>query len=201
MSDSAAPRHLYLVDGSGYIFRAYYAIPLRSTSGGIPTNAVFGFTNMLIKLLRDSECDGLVVIFDHSSTSFRNQIYDAYKAQRPEPPADLRPQFAMVREATRAFGLPCLEMEGFEADDIIATLSRRAREASWNVTIVSSDKDMMQLVGGCVAMLDPLKQRQIGPAEVVEKFGVAPAKVVDVQALAGDSVDNVPGVPGIGIKT
>ncbi|MBC6404642.1 MAG: DNA polymerase I [Rhodospirillales bacterium] len=201
MSDSAAPRHLYLVDGSGYIFRAYYAIPRRSTSGGVPTNAVFGFTNMLIKLLRDSECDGLAVIFDHSSTSFRNEIYDAYKAQRPEPPADLRPQFAMVREATRAFGLPCLEMEGFEADDIIATLSRRAREAGWDVTIISSDKDMMQLVGGSVAMLDPLKQRQIGPAEVVEKFGVAPAKVVDVQALAGDSVDNVPGVPGIGIKT
>ncbi len=194
-------KHLYLVDGSGYIFRAYYAIPPRSTSTGIPTNAAFGFTNMLIKLLRDSECDGLAVIFDASSKSFRNEIYDQYKAQRPDPPEDLVPQFQMIREATRAFALPCLEMEGYEADDIIATLSRQAREAGWEVTIVSSDKDMMQLVGRGVGMMDPLKQRQIGPNEVAEKFGVAPEKVVDVQALAGDSVDNVPGVPGIGVKT
>ncbi len=196
-----AAKHLYLVDGSGYIFRAYFAIPPRSTSSGIPTNAAFGFTNMLIKLLRDSECDGLAVIFDASSKSFRNEIYGDYKAQRPDPPEDLVPQFQMIREATRAFALPCLEMEGFEADDIIATLARQAREAGWEVTIVSSDKDMMQLVGQGVGMMDPLKQRQIGPNEVAEKFGVAPNKVVDVQALAGDSVDNVPGVPGIGIKT
>ncbi len=197
----ADSKHLYLVDGSGYIFRAYFAIPPRSTSTGIPTNAAFGFTNMLIKLLRDSECDGLAVIFDASSKSFRNEIYSDYKAQRPDPPEDLVTQFQMIREATRAFNLPCLEMEGFEADDIIATLSRRAREVGWEVTIVSSDKDMMQLVGGRVGMVDPLKQRQIGPSEVAEKFGVAPDKVVDVQALAGDSVDNVPGVPGIGVKT
>ncbi len=197
----SARKHLFLVDGSGYIFRAYFAIPPRSTSSGIPTNAAFGFTNMLIKLLRDSECDGLAVVFDASSKSFRNEIYGEYKAHRPDPPEDLVPQFKMIREATQAFALPCLEMEGYEADDIIATLSRQAREAGWTVTIVSSDKDMMQLVGHGVDMLDPLKQRQIGPQEVVEKFGVAPEKVIDVQALAGDSVDNVPGVPGIGIKT
>jgi len=195
------PRHLFLVDGSGYIFRAYFAIPPRSTSTGIPTNAAFGFTNMLIKLLRDSECDALAVVFDHSARSFRNDIYDGYKAQRPEPPEDLRPQFAMVREATRAFNLPCLELENFEADDIIATLAHKARSEGWTVTIVSSDKDLMQLVGEGIDMFDPIKQRSIGPAEVAEKFGVGPEQVVDVQALAGDSVDNVPGVPGIGVKT
>ncbi|GAB5467379.1 MAG: DNA polymerase I [Rhodospirillales bacterium] len=198
---SGDKRHLFLVDGSGYIFRAYFAIPPRSTSGGTPTNAAFGFTNMLIKLLRDSECDGLAVIFDASGVSFRNEIYPDYKAQRPEAPEDLVPQFAMIREATRAFNLPCLELEGFEADDIIATLAKQARAADWEVTIVTSDKDMMQLVGEGVTMLDPIKQRAIGPPEVAEKFGVAPDKVIDVQALAGDSVDNVPGVPGIGIKT
>ncbi len=195
------PRHLFLVDGSGYIFRAYFAIPPRSTSTGIPTNAAFGFTNMLIKLLRDSECDGLAVIFDASGTSFRNEIYAEYKAHRPDAPEDLVPQFAMIREATKAFNLPCLEMEGYEADDIIATLSHRAREAGWQVTIVTSDKDMMQLVGDGVVMMDPIKQREIGPDQVVEKFGVMPDRVIDVQALAGDSVDNVPGVPGIGVKT
>ena len=198
---AAGRRHLFLVDGSGYIFRAYFAIPPRSTSAGVPTNAAFGFTNMLIKLLRDSECDALAVIFDHSSKSFRNEIYPEYKAHRPEPPEDLRPQFAMVREATRAFNLPCLELENYEADDIIATLAQQARREGWEVTIVSSDKDLMQLVGEGIGMFDPLKQRDIGPVEVAEKFGVAPEKVVDVQALAGDSVDNVPGVPGIGVKT
>jgi len=194
-------KHLYLIDGSGYIFRAYFAIPPRSTSGGIPTNAAFGFTNMLIKLLRESDCDGLAVVFDHSAHSFRNEIYDLYKAQRPDPPEDLIPQFAMIREATRAFALPCIEKQGYEADDIIATLARQAREAGIRVTVVSSDKDLMQLVAEGVEMLDPIKQKPIGPAEVMEKFGVAPDRVVDVQALAGDSVDNVPGVPGIGVKT
>ncbi len=202
MTETATlPQHIYLVDGSGYIFRAYYAIPPRSTSGGIPTNATFGFTNMLIKLLRESDADGLAVIFDAGSKSFRNEIYQDYKAQRPDPPEDLIPQFAMIREATRAFALPCIEMENFEADDIIATYARLAREAGLRVTIVSSDKDLMQLVGEGVDMLDPMKDRWIGPAEVVEKFGVPPEKVVEVQALAGDSVDNVPGVPGIGLKT
>ena len=194
-------KHLYLVDGSGYIFRAYYAIPTRNTSDGTPTNATFGFTNMLIKLLRDAEADGIAVIFDASSVSFRNDIYPEYKANRDEPPEDLVPQFAMVREATKALNLPCVEMEGYEADDLIATYARQAKAAGAKVTIVSSDKDLMQLVEEGVDMLDPMKNRDIGPDEVVEKFGVPPEKVVEVQALAGDSVDNIPGVPGIGIKT
>ncbi len=194
-------KHLYLVDGSGYIFRAYFAIPPRSTSGGVPTNATFGFTNMLIKLLRDSDADGIAVIFDKGARSFRNDIYADYKAQRPDPPEDLIPQFEMIREATRAFNLPCIEMENYEADDIIATYAKQAAAAGVEVTIVSSDKDLMQLVDNGVAMLDPMKNAEIGPEQVAEKFGVAPDKVIEVQALAGDSVDNVPGVPGIGIKT
>ncbi len=199
---SALPyKHLYLIDGSGYIFRAYFAIPPRNASDGTPTNATFGFTNMLIKLLRESEADGLAVIFDHSAKTFRNEIYPEYKANRPPPPEDLIPQFAMIREATRAFNLPCIQMENYEADDLIATYARQARDAGVEVTIVSSDKDLMQLVDDGIVMFDPMKDRMIGPDEVVEKFGVPPEKVVEVQALAGDSVDNVPGVPGIGIKT
>ncbi|SMF63416.1 DNA polymerase I [Tistlia consotensis] len=194
-------RHLYLVDGSGYIFRAFFAIPPRMTSHGLHVNAAFGFTNMLIKLLRESDADGIAVIFDASGESFRNALYPAYKAQRDEPPDELVPQFAMIREATRAFNLPCIEKQGFEADDIIATYARQAREAGIDVTVVSSDKDLMQLVGGSVTMLDPIKNRPIGVEEVREKFGVTPDKVVEVQALAGDPTDNVPGVPGIGIKT
>jgi DNA polymerase-1 len=194
-------KHLYLVDGSGYIVRAYFAIPPRSTSDGTPVNATFGFTNMLVKLLRDSDADAIAVIFDAGAKTFRNDIYPAYKAHRPEPPEDLIPQFAAIREATRAFNLPCIELDGYEADDLIATYARLAKAAGAEVTIVSSDKDLMQLVDGGIAMLDPMKERMIGRDEVVEKFGVQPEKVVDVQALAGDSTDNVPGVPGIGIKT
>ena len=200
--DSTAPyKHLYLVDGSGYIFRAFFAIPPRMTSHGVHTNAVFGFTNMLIKLLRDTDADGLAVIFDHSGESFRNEIYPDYKANRDEPPEELVPQFAAIREATRAFGLPCLEQQGYEADDLIATYARLAAEQGLRVTVVSSDKDLMQLVGERIDMLDPMKDKPIGREEVIEKFGVPPEKVIDVQALAGDSTDNVPGVPGIGIKT
>ena len=201
MSAPSPIRHLYLVDGSGYIFRAYFAIPPRNASDGTPTNATFGFTNMLIKLLRESDADAVAVIFDKGAKTFRNDFYPEYKAHRPPPPEDLIPQFAMIREATRAFSLPCIELENYEADDIIATYARRAREAGIEVTVVSSDKDLMQLVGEGVTMLDPMKNLQIGPEQVVEKFGVPPDKVVEVQALAGDSVDNVPGVPGIGIKT
>ncbi len=198
--------HLFLVDGSSYIFRAYHALPpLTRKSDGLPVGAVSGFCNMLWKLMRDS-LDGtrathLAVIFDHSGHSFRNEIYDAYKANREAPPEDLRPQFGLIREATRAFGLPCIEQEGFEADDIIATYARLAEEAGAAVTIVASDKDLMQLVGPRVTMYDTMKDRRIGDAEVREKFGVAPDKVVEVQALAGDSVDNIPGAPGIGVKT
>jgi DNA polymerase-1 len=196
-----APRHVYLIDGSGFIFRAYHALPPLTRSDGTPTSAVLGFSNMLAKLLSETDADHIAVVFDHSGSSFRNQIYDQYKAQRPDPPADLIPQFKLVREATKAFGVCRIEMENYEADDLIATYTREAVEAGAIVTIVSSDKDMMQLVGERATMLDPIKNRPIGDAEVREKFGVGPDKVIEVQALCGDSVDNVPGVPGIGVKT
>jgi DNA polymerase-1 len=194
-------RALYLVDGSGFIFRAFHALPPLNRPDGTPVNAVLGFTNMLMRLLADVHAHQVAVIFDAGRETFRNEIYDQYKANRDEPPEELVPQFALIREATEAFSLPCLEMPGFEADDLIATYARAARERGQRVVIVSSDKDLMQLVRDGVTMWDPIKQRPIGPAEVMEKFGVAPEKVVDVQALAGDSVDNVPGVPGIGVKT
>ena len=195
------PKHLYLVDGSGYIFRAFFALPPMTRPDGTPVNAVFGFTKMLMKLVSDAEADAVAVIFDKGRVSFRNDIYPEYKAHRPEAPEELVPQFALIREATKACNLPCIEQEGFEADDIIASYACAARDAGIEVTVVSSDKDLMQLVGDGVSMLDPMKNKLIGPDEVAEKFGVGPDKVVDVQALAGDSVDNVPGVPGIGIKT
>ena len=198
--------HLHLIDGSAYIFRAYHALPpLTRASDGLPVGAVSGYCNMIYKLVEDAKGPDapthVAVIFDHSGTTFRNTIYDQYKAQRPPAPEDLKPQFALIRQATRAFNLPCIEMEGFEADDLIATYARQAREAGGRVTIVSSDKDLMQLVGGGIEMLDPMKNKRIGPDEVFEKFGVDPARVIDVQSLAGDSVDNIPGAPGIGIKT
>ncbi|HRK25367.1 MAG TPA: 5'-3' exonuclease H3TH domain-containing protein, partial [Beijerinckiaceae bacterium] len=198
--------HVFLVDGSSYIFRAYHALPpLTRKSDGLPVGAVSGFCNMLWRLVRETVAGEkpthLAVIFDHSSQTFRNQIYDQYKAQRPEPPEDLRPQFGLVKEATRAFDIPAIEQEGFEADDLIATYARLAREAGATATIVASDKDLMQLVGAGVTMFDTMKDRRIDVAEVIEKFGVPPGKVVEVQALSGDSVDNVPGVPGIGLKT
>ena len=199
--------HLYLIDGSGFIFRAYHALPpLNRKSDGLPTGAVSGFCNMLWKLLEDSKAGDkpshLAVIFDAGSKTFRNDMYAEYKANRSEPPDDLIPQFPLTRDAVRAFGVSCVEKAGYEADDLIATYARLAREAGARVTIVSSDKDLMQLIyDGKVEMLDPVKNRRIGPAEVIEKFGVPPEKVIDVQALIGDSIDNVPGVPGIGVKT
>ncbi len=199
--------HVYLVDGSGYIFRAYHALPpLTRKSDGLPTGAVAGFSNMLWKLLEDTRAGDkpshIAVIFDAGRISFRNEFFPDYKANRDEPPEDLVPQFSLVRDATRAFGVPAIEKKGFEADDLIATYARLAVEAGARVTIVSSDKDLMQLViEGKVEMLDTMKGKRIGPAEVVERFGVLPEKVVEVQALAGDSTDNVPGVPGIGVKT
>jgi DNA polymerase-1 len=198
--------HVFLVDGSGYIFRAYHALPpLNRKSDGLQVNAVLGFCNMLWKLLRDMPPDNrpthLAIIFDKSEVTFRNKLYPDYKAHRPPAPDDLIPQFAFIREAVRAFDLPCLEQAGFEADDLIATYVREACERGATATIVSSDKDLMQLVTDCVTMYDTMKDRRIGIAEVIEKFGVPPEKVVEVQALAGDSTDNVPGVPGIGVKT
>jgi len=200
---SGAPpfRHLYLVDGSGFIFRAFHALPPLTRPDGTPVGAVLGFCNILLKLLDGTDCDGIAVIFDAGRKTFRNDLYPEYKAQRPEPPPELIPQFALVRQATEAFNVRGIDAANYEADDLIATYARQAREAGVQVTIVSSDKDLMQLVRDGVGMLDPIKAKPIGPAEVFEKFGVAPEKVIEVQALAGDSVDNVPGVPGIGIKT
>ena len=194
-------RRICLIDGSGFIFRAFHALPPLTRSDGTPTNAVLGFCNMIYKLARDRERDGFAVLFDTARTTFRNEIYKAYKANRPPPPEALIPQFPLIREATRAFGLPAIELPGFEADDLIATYARLALDAGADVTIVSSDKDLMQLVGDGVTMLDPIRMREIGPDQVREKFGVGPDKVIDVQALAGDPTDNVPGVPGIGVKT
>ncbi|RYG04593.1 MAG: DNA polymerase I, partial [Caulobacteraceae bacterium] len=198
---------LYLVDGSGFIFRAYHALPpLTRKSDGLPIGAVSGFCNMLWKLLVDMQAQAegpthLAVIFDHSEKTFRNELYAQYKAHRPPAPEDLVPQFPLVREATRAFGVPSLELPGYEADDLIAAYACKVRDAGGEVTIVSSDKDLMQLVGPQVSMLDTMKNLKIGHDQVIEKFGVPPDKVVDVQALCGDSVDNVPGAPGIGVKT
>lgn len=209
-------QHLYLVDGSAYIFRAYHRLPPLTDPEGTPVGAVYGYTTMLWKLAEDlNKADGpthLAVILDKASTSFRNDLYDQYKAHRPPPPEDLVPQFPLIRDATRAFSLACIEEEGFEADDIIASYARAATRQGWDVTIVSSDKDLMQLVGkcaephdgvegGCIDMLDTMKNQRIDVAEVIEKFGVPPEKVGDVLALMGDSVDNVPGVFGVGPKT
>jgi len=195
------PRHVYLIDGSGYIFRAFHALPPLSRADGVQVNAVLGFTNMLLKLLDDTDADHIAVIFDAGRTSFRNEIYAEYKANRPEAPPELIPQFSLVRDATRACNVASVEMEGFEADDIIATYAAQAKAAGAEVTIVSSDKDLMQLVNDKVRMFDPMKNKPISYPEVQEKFGVTPDKVIDIQALAGDSSDNVPGVPGIGVKT
>ena len=198
--------HVYLIDGSGYIFRAYHALPpLTRPSDGLPVGAVHGFCAMLWKLLRETgelaPPTHIAVIFDYSAKTFRSDLFDGYKANRPEPPGDLIPQFPLVRDAVRAFNVACIEMEGYEADDLIATYAREALEAGADVTIVSSDKDLMQIVQPGVIMYDTMKNKAIGEAEVIERFGVPPSKVVEVQALIGDSSDNVPGVPGIGVKT
>ncbi|MGV3551148.1 DNA polymerase I [Rhizobium sp.] len=201
--------HLFLVDGSGYIFRAFHALPaLTRKSDKLPVGAVSGFCNMLWKLLVDARNTEVgvtpthfAVIFDYSSTTFRKQIYPEYKANRSAPPEELIPQFSLIREATRAFNLPCIEIEGFEADDIIATYARQAEAVGAEATIISSDKDLMQLVTATVHMYDGMKDKQISIPEVIEKWGVAPEKMIDLQALTGDSTDNVPGVPGIGPKT
>ncbi len=209
---AAAPKplqkndHVFLVDGSGYIFRAFHALPpIARKSDGLQLNAVFGFCNMLWKLLRDLKPEDrpthLAVVFDKSEKTFRTEMYPDYKAHRPDPPDDLKPQFKFIREAVHAFDLPCLEQDGFEADDLIATYVREASEAGATATIVSSDKDLMQLVTDRVVMFDTMKDKRIGRAEVMERFGVPPEKVIEVQALIGDSTDNVPGVPGIGVKT
>src|SRR5258708_14501537 len=197
--------HVCLVDGSPYISRAYHALPpLNRKSDGLQVNAVLGFCNMLWKLMRDMKPEErpthLAVVFDKSEKTFRTEMYPDYKAHRPDPPDDLRPQFGFIREAVHAFDIPCLEQQGFEADDLIATYVSQACEAGATATIVASDKDLMQLVTDRVLMYDTMKDRRIGIPEVIDKFGVPPEKVIEVQALIGDSTDNVPGEPGIGVK-
>ena len=191
---------LILIDGSGYIFRAYYALPPMHRKDGIPVNAVFGFTNMLVKLIEDYSNEKLIVIFDAARENFRNKIYPQYKANRGETPEDLIPQFDLIKKSVQAFNIPQLEIEGFEADDIIATYTNLAQKLNIPSLIVSSDKDLMQLVNDDVEMLDPMKNKRIGINEVVEKFGVKPDKVIQIQALTGDKIDNIPGAPGIGPK-
>ena len=202
---------LYLIDGSAFIFRAFHALPpLTRKSDGLPVGAVSGFCNMLWKLLSDAQDAAqdhigspthFAVIFDHSGYSFRNDLYPDYKANRDAPPEDLVPQFPIIRDATRAFGLPCIEQEGYEADDIMATHARLAGDAGAETVIVSSDKDLTQLITDKTVMYDPMKNKIIDAAAVQEKYGVGPEKMIDMQALMGDSTDNVPGVPGIGPKT
>ncbi len=209
MSSIKKTDHYYLIDGSGYIFRAYYALPpLSRKSDGLPTGAVSGFCSMLFKLLEDSRSDDSVhkpthfaVIFDSARKNFRNDIYNEYKANRAEAPDDLIPQFEYIRKSVKAFNLPSIELLNYEADDLIATYAKQITEAGAKVTIISSDKDLMQLVSDKIRLYDPMKSRVIGEKEVLEKFGVKPNQVIDVQSLAGDSSDNIPGVPGIGIKT
>ena len=191
---------LILIDGSAYIFRAFYALPPMSRKDGTPVNAVFGFTNMLVKLIEDYRDEKLIVIFDAARENFRNKIYKDYKANRGETPEDLIPQFDLIKKCVRAFNIPQLEIEGFEADDIIATYSIEASKINIPSLIVSSDKDLMQLVNEKVKMLDPMKNKKIDINEVIEKFGVEPNKVVQIQALMGDKVDNIPGALGIGPK-
>ncbi len=199
--DSTPPKlHLILIDGSGFIFRAFHALPPMTRPDGTPVNAVFGFCNMLSRLLREHVGTHIAVIFDAGRITFRNRLYEDYKAHRPPPPDEMIPQFALVREATEAFGVPAIELPDWEADDLIASYASAAEQSGGLTTIVSSDKDLMQLIRPGVDMLDPIKQKVIGPQEVVEKFGVPPEKMVEVQALIGDATDNVPGVPGIGPK-
>ena len=209
MSSLKKTDHFYLIDGSGYIFRAYYALPpLSRKSDGLPTGAVSGFCSMLFKLLEDSRADDsehkpthFAVIFDSARKNFRNDIYSEYKANRSEAPDDLAPQFEYIRKSVKAFNLPSIELLNYEADDLIATYAKQIVEAGAKVTVISSDKDLMQLVSKKVRLFDPMKSKVLGEKEVIEKFGVKPSQVIDVQSLAGDSSDNVPGVPGIGIKT
>jgi DNA polymerase-1 len=201
-ADGKPLRHLYLIDGSGYLFRAYHALPPMSRPDGTPVNAVFGFCRMLVAdLLDNDQVDHIAMILDAGRTTFRNEIYPKYKANRPDPPEDLIPQFPLIREAAKAFNVTVCEVPGFEADDLIATYARIAVEKGGSCTIVSSDKDLMQLIRPGVELMDPIKKVKLGPEAVMEKFGVTPDRVIDVQALAGDSTDNVPGAPGIGVKT
>ena len=194
-------KNLFLIDGSGFIFRAFYAIPLLTNSQGIPINAVYGYCNMILNIYEKFKPEQMIVVFDTKKKTFRSDIYKEYKSNRTDPPEELIPQFSIIRDATDALQIPRLEMDGYEADDIIATYTKQAEERGVSVTIISSDKDLMQLVNKNTKMYDSMKDKFIGVKEVKEKFGVEPSKIIDVQALAGDRIDNIPGVSGIGVKT
>ncbi len=198
---SKKPEELYLIDGSSYIYRAYHATGTLSNSKGFPTGAIFGFTNMLVKTLRDRRPKYVAVVFDSRGPTFRNEKYSEYKANRPPMPEDLGVQIPRIHEVVDAYSLPSLSVPGFEADDIIATLTEQARERGWNVVIVSGDKDLMQLVGEGVQMWDPQRDAVYDPEGVRKKFGVGPDRLTDLLSLMGDSSDNIPGVPGVGQKT
>ncbi|HYS42625.1 MAG TPA: 5'-3' exonuclease H3TH domain-containing protein, partial [Geobacteraceae bacterium] len=191
---------LYLIDGSSYIYRAYYAIRHLSSPKGFPTNALYGFTQMLLKVLKERKPDHVAVVFDAGRLTFRNELYADYKANRLAMPDDLVPQLGPIKEMVRAFNIPALEMAGFEADDIIATIARDCEERGLAVVVVTGDKDLMQIVTGNVRLLDTMKEKESGIPEVAERFGVGPERVIDILGLAGDSSDNIPGVPGIGEK-
>src|SRR5437763_6654174 len=192
---------LWLVDGSHAIFRAYHALPHLSTRQGVPTNAVYGFTTMLLRAIREGNPTHLAIAFDEEGKQARSEIYPEYKATRGAPPDDLRPQFPLVRRVLEALNVPAVGMPGWEADDVIATLARRARSLGWEVIIVTGDKDLLQLIDGAVRCYDSMYERWYGPAEVEEKWGVPPERVADLLALTGDKIDNVPGIPGVGEKT
>ena len=194
-------KNLFLIDGSGFIFRAFYALPPLTNPEGTPINAVYGYCNMILNICEKFKPDQIIVVFDTKKKTFRNEIYNEYKSNRTEPPEELIPQFSIIKDATDAMQIPRIEIDGYEADDIIATYVKRADKKGFSATIVSSDKDLMQLVNKNIKMYDSMKDNLIGIKEVREKFGVDPSKVIEVQALAGDSVDNIPGVSGIGIKT
>ncbi len=198
---TAQQKQLYLVDGSSYIYRAYYAIRHLSNSRGEATNAVYGFTNMLLTLLREYAPEHVAVVFDSKGPTFRKELYPQYKANRAAMPEDLVPQIPLIKEVVKAFNLPCLEMPGYEADDIIATLTRRYEQQGFDVTVVTGDKDLMQIVSERVCLLDTMKKKVFRRDEVIERFGVPPEQVLEVLGLAGDTSDNIPGVPGIGEKT
>ena len=201
MSNNETANTLCLIDGSGYIFRAFYALPPMNRSDGTPTNAVYGFTHMLMNLIHENSCAHMVVVFDAKRQNFRNNIYPEYKANRREIPPELVPQFPLIRQACEALNVPWIEMEGYEADDLIATYAKLATEKKWATTVISADKDLMQLMSDSVSLYDPMKKKTITLQDVHDKFGVTPDKVTDVQALMGDSTDNIPGAAGIGPKT
>lgn len=198
---SLEDKRVYLIDGSSYIYRAYYAIRHLSNSRGEATNAVYGFTNMLLTLLREEKPDRVAVIFDAKGPTFRKKLYPAYKANRSAMPEDLVPQIPLIKDVVRAFKLPALELDGYEADDIIASLAKRYADMGLDVTVVTGDKDLMQIVNEQVCLLDTMKGKVSGREEVIERFGVPPEQVLEILGLAGDSSDNIPGVPGIGEKT